>query len=259
MSGKHDMEPIKDWRGNPIEVAKSKGGVLAVADPWNNVIRTGVRPWPAPELIQKIYQSRQVRAYIESELAMATVKLGFYSDLQSLHSEDAITWSIFGPVAYASPSIRSAFVKELLALLDVQGSSSNASVWLWRRIPHPDDLGPGGPEIDFGIQTDEVFLLGEAKWRSSVAAAQGVSHNKDQMTLRREFCQKYGPQILPGVRRFIILGVSPKSGIVTRADIEIDGATLHIRDTTWEAVARISSHPCAGEVQKYLQWKTRNS
>ncbi len=27
---RHDMEPIKDWHGNPIEIAKSKGGVLAV-------------------------------------------------------------------------------------------------------------------------------------------------------------------------------------------------------------------------------------
>ncbi len=101
----------------------------------------------------------------------ATAKLGFYSDLQSLHSEDAVTWSFFGPLVYAAPSVRSAFVKELLILIDVQGSSLNALVWLWRRIPHPDDLVPGGPEIDFGIQTDDVFLLGEAKWRSSVAAA----------------------------------------------------------------------------------------
>ncbi len=253
------MEPIKDWRGNPIEVARSKGGVLAVADPWNNVISTGVRPWPAPELIQKAYQSRQVRAYAGSELAMATAKLGFYSDLQSLHSEDAITWSIFGPVAYASPSIRSAFVKELLGLIDIQGSSSSALVWLWRRVPHPDDLVPGGPEIDFGIQTDDVFLLGEAKWRSAVRAGQGVSHNKTQMDLRREFCEEYGPKLLPGVRRFVILGVSSRSGMVARADSQIDGATLHVRDTTWEAVARISAHPCAEEVQEYLEWKTRNS
>ena len=56
-----------DWRNKPIEVAKSSGGVLAVADPWNNVIRTGVRPWPAPELIQKVYQSRQVRAFADAE------------------------------------------------------------------------------------------------------------------------------------------------------------------------------------------------
>ena len=92
-----------------------------------------------------------------------------------------------------------------------------------------------------------------------MAAAQGVSRNKDQMTLRREFCQRYGRRLLPGIDRFVILGVSLKGGMVPKADDEIDGASLHIRDTTWEAVAGITSHPCAEEVQKYLQWKARNS
>jgi len=251
------MEQIKDWRGNPIEIATSKGGVIAVADPWNNVIRTNVRPWPPPELIQKIYQSRQIRAYAEQK--RATAKLGFYSDLQSLHSEDAITWSFFGPIAYTKPSIRAAFVRELLTLIEVPGSSSNSCVWLWRRLPHPDTLVPGGPEIDFGVQTDDVFLLGEAKWRSSVGAAQGVNHDKTQMDLRREFCQKYGPKLLSGTHRFVILGVSWRGGIAPRADTETDGVALHVRDTTWAAVANISSHPCADEVRQYLHWKAQNS
>src|SRR5437773_4817124 len=110
------MAQIPDWHGNPIEVARSTGGVLAVADPWKNVVSTGIRPWPASELIQKLYQSRHVRAFAAAEHELATAKLGFYSDLQSIHSEDAITWSIFGPIVYASPSIRGAFVKDLLAL-----------------------------------------------------------------------------------------------------------------------------------------------
>ncbi len=253
------MGLIQDWQGSSIEVARSRQGVLAVADPWNNVIRTGIRPWPAPELIQKIYQSRQVRAYSGSDRALATAKLGFYSDLQSLHSEDAITWSIFGPVIYASPSIRSEFVKGLLALIDVQGSAGNAHVWLWRRIPHPDTLVPGGPEIDFGIQTDEVFLFGEAKWRSSVGGGQGVNRDKDQMTLRREFFQKHGLHVLAGAQCFVVLAVSWKGGIVSRGDSEIGRAALHVRDTTWKTVAGIASHPCAEEVQNYLLWKTQNS
>lgn len=253
------MGQIEDWRGNPIEVARSKGRVIATADPWNNVIRTGVRPWPAPELIQKIYESRQVRAFAGQEQVAATAKLGFYSDLQSLHSEDAITWSFFGPVAYATPSIRSAFVKELLALIDVEGTSSNAHLWLWRRLPHPDTRVPGGPEIDFGIQTDDLFLLGEAKWRSPIGCGQGVNRDKTQMTLRQEFCRKYGAKVLADTLRFVVLGVSWKGGIAFRGDNEFDGVTLHVRDTTWEAVAGIISHPCAEEVRKYLEWKEQNS
>jgi hypothetical protein len=253
------METLKDWHGNVIEVAKSKGGVLAVADPWNNLVSTGVRPWPAPELIQKIYQSRQVQAFAGAELGIATRKLGFYSDLQSLHSEDAITWSIFGPVAYAQQSTRITFVKDLLALIEVEGTANNACVWLWRRLPHPDTLVPGGPEIDFGIQTDNVFLLGEAKWRSSVGAAQGVHRDKDQITLRREFCQMYGPKVLSFTHHFVVLGVSLKGGIAARANSEINGVNLHVRDLKWEAVTQIASHPCAEEVQRYFQWKRQNS
>ena len=187
--------------------------------------------------------------------AVATGKLGFYSDLQSLHSEDAITWSVFGPGVYASPATRVAFVQELLALIDVHASANNAHVWLWRRLPHPDTLVPGGPEIDFGIQTDDAFLLGEAKWRSSVGAAQGVNRDKDQLTLRREFCQKYGPRLLAGVQHFVVLGISWKGGMVPRADVQEGGVGLHVRDTTWDAVVQIASHPCAEEPIRYLRWK----
>jgi hypothetical protein len=118
------------------------------------------------------------RAFANDEHAVVTTELGFYSDLRSLYSEDAITWSVFGPVVYSAPPIRVAFVRELLALIDVDGSDNNAHVWLWRRLLTLDTLVAGGPEIDFGIQTDDVFLLGEAKWRSSVGVAQGVNQTR---------------------------------------------------------------------------------
>jgi hypothetical protein len=253
------MEQIQDWRGNSIEVARSVGGVLAIADPWRNLISSGIKPWPVPELIQKIYQSRQSRAFKGPEYEAVITTTGFYSDLQSIHGEDAITWSFFGPVAYAAQSTRETFVKELLHFIDIQGSCSNAIIWLWRRLPHPDTLVLGGPEIDFGIQTEDVFLLGEAKWRSSVGARQGKNRDKDQMTLRREFCQKYGSKLLRNTRRFVILGVSWDGGLAPTADSETEGVTLHVRDTTWKALSRVSSHPCAEEVQKYLLWKVQNS
>lgn len=44
------------------------------------------------------------------ERRFATATLGFYSDLQSIHSEDAITWSVFGPVIHAAATMREAFV-----------------------------------------------------------------------------------------------------------------------------------------------------
>jgi hypothetical protein len=185
--------------------------------------------------------------------------LGFYSDLQSLHSEDALTWSVFGPVIYADQAKRTAFLRDLLRHLDIPGVADHAYVWLWRRLPHPDTLVPGGPEIDFGIQTEDVFLLGEAKWRSSVGAAQGVNRDKGQMTLRREFCEKYGRRLLPEARHFVVLAVSWKGELARRVDSAIEAVALHLRDVTWEQLTQIQSHPCAPELQAYVAWKGRNS
>ena len=64
------MMRIPDWRGIEIKVGRSAGGVVAVANAWENVIRTGVAPWPAPELLQKLYESRQKRAYRDNELSI---------------------------------------------------------------------------------------------------------------------------------------------------------------------------------------------
>jgi hypothetical protein len=91
-------------------------------------------------------------------------------------------------------------------------------MWLWRRLPHPDNLVPGGPEIDFGIQTMDVLVLGEAKWRSAVGAAQGIKKDKNQIVLRREFCEKYGEKIYPRCRHFVVLGLSLYGGVTTDAD-----------------------------------------
>ncbi len=141
------MPFLPDWRGREVEVAVSAGGVLALAIPWDNMVRTGVSPWPPPELLQKVYQSRQVRAFVGADNAAATRVLGFYSDLQSIHSEDAITWSVFGPVSYAAREVRAGFVCDLLGLIDVPCDPfETATVWLWRRLPHPDTLVPGGPD-----------------------------------------------------------------------------------------------------------------
>lgn len=227
------MPFIPDWHGAEIEVAHSAGGVIAVVDPWSNLVRGAVSPWPPPELIQKAYQSRQVRAFRDAHAAAAIRTWGYYSDLQSLHSEDALTWSVFGTVAYAAPRVRMAFMAELFRQLRIPHDPvASANVWLWRRLPHPDTLVSGGPEVDFGIQTADVFLLGEAKWLSPVGTLQGAAGNNDQLGLRRDFCEKYGRTLLPECRRFVVLAVGRTGGLLTEADAEVAGVSLHSRDAT---------------------------
>ena len=58
----------------------------------------------------------------------------------------------------------------------VPGTPANAHIWLRRRLPHPDTLVPGGPEIHCGVQTDDVFLLGDV--------AQCVTENADETEMK---------------------------------------------------------------------------
>ena len=250
----------EDWLSRPIQLARSSGGVYAFKDPWQGLVCGGVQPWPPPELVQKLYKSRQSRAYAGENLGMATAAHGFYSDLQSMHAEDAVTWSVFGPLAYADPKVRSAYAAELLScLLKEQQRAEATGIWLWRRIPHPETLVSGGPEIDFGIQTERVLLLGEAKWRSHVGAMQGVNRAKDQIELRVEFCEKHGRLIYPRVQQFVVLMVSQDGQTLTSRHREMGTDRVLVAETTWEKVGGLAGHPWRDEVLAHLKWRQDRS
>lgn len=254
------MKTIDDWNNQAVDVAESASGVLAVTDPFRNLIRAGIAPWPPAEIIQKLYHSRHESAFRGSDGVAVTNALGFYSDLQSLHSEDALTWSVFGPLIYAPVEQKRRFAAALLELIDVPcAPPQNVSVWLWRRIPHPDTLGLGGPEIDFGIQTDDVLLLGEAKWLSPVGQLQGVAKDKSQLTLRHEFCTKYGGKFFGAYTKLVVLGVSLSNSMLVSADHDIECGVLYMRGQNWKTICQLSEHPLTDELSRYLEWKQSHS
>jgi len=81
-------------------------------------------------------------------------------------------------------------------------------IWLWRRIPHPEKPASNGvPEIDFGIETEECLVLGEAKWNSRLGVGQGVARDRNQFDLRVAYCSDLGRRVLRSVRHWIVLGV----------------------------------------------------
>ena len=122
-------EPAVDWNGRPITLVRTRGGVAAVSDFSDNLIRDDRLPWPPPPVVQKLYESRQSRAFDPPELAAAMKRLGFYSDLQSLNSEDAITWSYFGSfLAETRLSTRDRLAKEPQVVAGAEESSGASSV-----------------------------------------------------------------------------------------------------------------------------------
>jgi len=247
---------IKDWNGKEIAFAQSRGGVGVVAHPFDNLIQTGCTPWPPPEIIQKLYKSRQGQAFDNHQLAICESGLGYYCDLQSLNSEDAITWSVFGTVALSQKHLLEKWLVDLFHLLDLEDATTDkAEIFLWRRIPHPDTLVSGGPEIDFGIITRNTIVLGEAKWRSGVGTAQGKMKDKDQIQLRGEFLEKYGQHFFPTSSTRAVVCVS----LLPNAFVNTVPSGITFRATTWEQVCSLPSHPYADEVQRYFNWKKENT
>ena len=131
----------------------------------------------------------------------------------------------------------------------------DAEIFLWRRVPHPDTLVPGGPEIDVGISTANAIQLGEAKWQSIVGAAQGKMRDKDQIQLRGEFLKKYGPCLFPNRTEHIVLGISLFADAFK--DTTPEGITF--RSTTWENICSLDSHPHAEELRRYFNWKKEHT
>ncbi len=245
-----------DWNGKEILSTTSRGGVQVVAHPFDNLIRAGCSPWPTPEILQKLYQSRQVRAFHDDNLTICQSGIGFYCDLQSLHSEDAITWSVFGTVSRAPRACLQTWVGDVMDFLDIPDASpEQAEIFLWRRILHPDNLVPGGPEIDAGILTENSILFWEAKWLSQVGTAQGKERDKDQIQLRGEFLAKYCGRLFPKASVLAVIGVSLFPGCFCNTG---PGNVL-FRSTTWEHLCSLPSHPFADEVLHYFAWKKNNS
>jgi hypothetical protein len=247
---------MKNWNGKEILTARSKGGVLAVANPLDNLISTNIVPWPTAEIVQKLYQSRQESAFSGENLVIVKSVLGYYSDLQSLHSEDAITWSVFGTASRAPHVERERWISDLFKILDIQGASSlQSDFFLWQRIPHPDTFVPGGPEIDFGIITSNAIVLGEAKWQSGVGKRQGKEKDKDQIQLRGEFLKYYGSRILESCTVQVVVGIS----LLPDAFTNTVPKGILFRNITWDDICRLSSHLHAEELKRYLEWKKQNT
>jgi len=248
----------KDWNGNSIIMAKSKGGVKVVSHPFSNLIKTGSKPWPPPEIVQKLYQSRQIRAFSGDDQSICESGTGYYCDLQSLHSEDAITWSVFGTVMRAEQSKLEAWLADFFNMIQLPYlETKDAQVFLWRRVPHPDKLVLGGQEIDVGISTSNTIVLGEAKWLSKVGKGQGSGKDKDQIQLRCNHLKDYGHVFYPGRSQFVVLGISLYSNAFKNIVKASEGVIF--RTTTWDEICSLKTHPIADEVRRYLTWKKENT
>ena len=237
---------IQNWKSQEIKSAKSRGGKLAVLDYRDNLIIPKKTIWPHPDILKKLYKSNRISAFHELDQKKLKEKLGFYCDLQSLRSEDAITWSIFGTLQLFDEEKRVEFLNSLFTLLELDLKASQCTIQCFMRIAHPDTLVSGGPELDFFILTDSAIILGESKWRSKIGEGQGKSGRKNQLQLRSEYLEKYGKKIFTSQKTQLVL----LTGITS-----YETNYNNIKSITWEEVCKATNHPLKEEISKYYSWK----
>lgn len=241
-------ETIRDWNGRDIDVDRSPGGVLLFCDVSDALIHLDGPYWPPPQVVMKM-GAAQHGAKLPSSVRQ---KLGHYSALQSINSEDALTWNFFGPLIN-EPTAGARFLNWLAERLGLPWGGNTAAITdVWRRIPHPDKPIAPGPELDAFLIADRIVVMVEAKWGSVEGKGQGVAGDKGQIQLRREFLTAYGQQLWQD-RGLLVLGVTLDSPLaVAEGPDERDVAVASI---TWSDLAEWPAHPKGSEFSRHLRWK----
>ena len=227
---------------NEIEIIPSKGSSGAVVSIRDNLLLPESVEWPPIEVVGKFYESKHLKHFDTKFHKKLTKELGFYCDLQSIKSEDVITWSLFGYISKMDIIIQDKFYNELLKNINF-GNDKLLSIELWKTLPHPEKLNSKGPEIDVLINGKKYIIMIECKWTSGIGRNQGINKDLDQMQIRKMFKKKIGKYIFPKKEYIIIL--------VGNENI---GNDLFI---SWESISGYNSLPHKEMFQNYLQWKRK--
>ena len=98
---------LRDWKGHrSLRGVYSQSDVLRFERFDAQLFRVAGIVWPPAPIVQKLIKSNHTPHEHDSLL---THHLGYYCDLQSINSEDALTWNYFGPLMYAQPHERVQF------------------------------------------------------------------------------------------------------------------------------------------------------
>jgi hypothetical protein len=222
------------------KVIKSKGNSGAVINLTDNILVPNIKIWPPLEIVQKMYQSNHLKDFSEEYHKDLTKELGYYCDLYSIKSEDAITWSLFGYISNSEYEIQNNFYNEFLKNININ-EDKIVSIELWKRIPHPETKVSGGPEIDVILNGEKYCILIEVKWTSGIDKKQGKNKDKTQIELRNMFCNGIGKHIFKNKKCITV--------VVANENMENE---LFI---SWDKLSNFDTLPHKILFKEYLEWK----
>lgn len=251
-----------NWKGRNIQVARSGehfNGRMAVLDFKDNLVAAAIPGFIPFPLLQKLARSVHEADYFGAARTAVTNRLGFYTDLQSLASEDALTFSYFSPIWLKGPMEVARFTDWLMRDLELPlRKTATANVEFWRRInPHAQTAGRNGSEFDWAVQSANLLLLSENEFCGTQASNLGINCDLSQVEMLREYVIKWGAAVHPSVERFVILYITQcaLAQSAVQEDLPIGRAWLHIRNLTWQHLSSYTGHPLGTEFGEYCDWR----
>jgi hypothetical protein len=255
---------VERFDGRTIEGSRSMGSGVFAAFDWEQMV-----PAKGPAIAEKaLTEQGRVTDFPPADHSRLKAKLGHYSKVQSVNSEDTVTWGVFGLGSIAE------WLPELLDL--AFESASRPAAWetrLWSRDPHPDTgCTANGPEADVVVTAPGWRIDFEAKWRQDIDGKQGRSRTLSQLDMRANCARSCaGDESQWGV-----LVIAPSSRIYPKArtsnsvfrryfEPSADGYrplaaahALHAAIVTWEQILSIlRNHPAQRPRSEYLDWRLR--
>lgn len=222
------------------KLVSSKGKSKSYIDFIDNLLIPLNSIVPPIEVVSKVVKSNHIKDFSDENKIKLEEKYGYYSDLQSINSEDAITWSYFGYISKFNDDIRLDFFNEFLSLIGCE-KDSYCEIKLWQRLPHPETFVSGGPEVDVILIGKKKFIIIECKFNSSIGKNQGVSKNLDQMEIRNKWIDEIGKKLYPQHSiNLVFVGKEKKA---------------NYQSITWTDLANFENIPHQNEFKKYLASK----
>ena len=253
------ISEISDWNEKAIEACYNlESGLFATLHPNQNIVCKAQNAGQSSELKRKFTQrGKDPNFSKEACLSNTNWSLGYYCDLQSIESAQAIAWSTFGLVSDSTSLIKYNWMLDFFKCLDLAGASADdAQFFFWRKLPSATKPSNLCPECDVMIATQNTLTVILCYW-NNIQTESNANLIKEQIKKIDAFLfdeQKFNSTT---ERTFNILLVDQSTDI-QKEDLQAD-LNYNFSTTTWNTLCGFKSHPLCEEIQRYYQWKCKHT
>jgi hypothetical protein len=247
------MLSVPHWEeARQVTLAQSRSGTRVVSRLRDNFVYPIDAPWPPHELRPKMRRGRFAGATSEDD-RLATEERGYYCPLQSLNSEDAVTWSVFGTLKHLVKDKQVATIGQLFDALNLPRVDAEPAFSFWPRVQHPDTAKVShGPEIDTLIVVGNWRVLVESKWGSGIDRKQGAAGNTNQIQIRADYCDRFGRKEHP-IAKWLVLGIGPTSSVFPTVGPPNDSTA--VASVAWSTLFDCMPSPYRDKLGAYSRWR----